>query len=287
MDLNAIQFQNIPYSNWNNVKIGIAQLNSTDNLQQNLLQIKNLVLDVKAEKPDLIVFPENALYFRIDQSEKVEAIGLDHEIMTELKEVCAATGIKIHFTTAVLEDGRVFNASVLIDSERNARVVYKKIHLFDIELSGQEPIRESDVFVHGQLPAVFKSDGFAIGSSICYDIRFSELYSVYAKAEVDVILVPAAFLVKTGQAHWEVLLRARAIESQCYVIAAAQSGVHRSTKSSQSRETYGHSMIIDPWGEVKAANATGVGIIFADLSRKFIEEVRKQIPMRSHRRFDL
>lgn len=269
------------------MKIGIAQLNSTDNLQQNLLQIKKLILNANAVKPDLIVFPENTLYFRIDQSEKVEAIGLDHEIMTELKEVCAATGIKIHFTTAVLEDGRVFNASVLIDSERNARVVYKKIHLFDIELSGQEPIRESDVFVHGQLPAVFKSDGFAIGSSICYDIRFSELYSVYAKAEVDVILVPAAFLVKTGQAHWEVLLRARAIESQCYVIAAAQSGVHWSTKSSQSRETYGHSMIIDPWGEVKAANATGVGIIFADLSRKFIEEVRKQIPMRSHRRFDL
>ncbi len=110
---------------------------------------------------------------------------------------------------------------------------------------------------------------------------------MYAKAEVDLILVPAAFLVKTGQAHWEVLLRARAIESQCYVIAAAQSGTHRSSTSELWRETYGHSMIIDPWGEIKEVRTDGVGILFADINRGLIEEVRKQIPMRSHRRIDL
>ena len=123
-------------------------------------------------------------------------------------------------------------------------------------------------------------------SSICYDIRFAELYSVYAKAEVDIILVPAAFLVKTGQAHWEVLLRARAIESQCYVIASAQAGTHHSQAGILSRETFGHSMIVDPWGDVKAFKTTEVGVVFAELSQDLIRNVRKQIPMKNHRRID-
>lgn len=269
------------------MKIGIAQLNSNDNIQYNLSQIKNIILDAQNEKPELIIFPENSLFFRIDQAAAVQSVRLDDSCINELKDVCALTGIKIHFTTAVFEDGRVFNASILVDTARNASIVYKKIHLFDIELSGQKPIRESDVFAHGSLPAVLNIDALKIGSSICYDIRFSELYSVYAKAEVDLILVPAAFLVKTGQAHWEVLLRARAIESQCYVVASAQSGTHRSCASDLCRETYGHSMIIDPWGEIKAVRADGVGILFTNINRGLIEDVRKQIPMRSHRRIDL
>lgn len=269
------------------MKIGIAQLNSNDSIPDNLNQIKKIILDAQKEKPELIIFPENSLFFRIDQAAQVQAIGLEDKVVSELKDICALTGIKIHFTTAILEAGRVFNASVLIDTSRNARIVYKKIHLFDIDLSGQKPIRESDVFAHGSAPAVLSIDEMKIGSSICYDIRFSELYSVYAKAEVDLIVVPAAFLVKTGQAHWEVLLRARAIESQCYVIASAQSGTHQSKVSELFRETYGHSMIIDPWGEIKAIRKDGVGIIFAEINRNLIEEVRKQIPMRSHRRIDL
>ena len=269
------------------MKIGIAQLNSNDSIPDNLNQIKKIILDAQKEKPELIIFPENSLFFRIDQAAQVQAIGLEDDVVSELKDICALTGIKIHFTTAILEAGRVFNASVLIDTARNAMIAYKKIHLFDIDLSGQKPIRESDVFTHGSEPTVLKINELKVGNSICYDIRFSELYSVYAKAEVDLILVPAAFLVKTGQAHWEVLLRARAIESQCYVIASAQSGTHQSKTGDLFRETYGHSMIIDPWGEIKAIRKDGVGIIFAEINRNLIEEVRKQIPMRSHRRIDL
>ncbi len=268
------------------MKIGIAQLNSNDNIQDNFNQIKSIILKAQAEKPKIIIFPENALFFRIDQYSKVQSVSLNDNCITDLKNVCAQAQISIHFTTAIEENGKVYNASVLIDTNHNATVVYKKIHLFDIDLAGQAPIRESDVFVHGSDPAVLNLEDFKIGSSICYDIRFSELYSVYAKAEVDIILVPAAFLVKTGQAHWEVLLRARAIESQCYVIASAQSGIHASTEHQLSRETYGHSMIIDPWGEVKAVRADGVGIIFAEVNRNLIEHVRKQIPMRNHRRID-
>ncbi len=268
------------------MKIGIAQLNSNDNIQENFNQIKKLILDAQSENPDVIFFPENSLYFRIDTSSAVQAINLNDQVISDLKDLCAQTQTAIHLTTAISEAGKIFNASVWIDTKHNASVVYKKIHLFDIDLHGEKAVRESDVFAHGQDPTIINIQDFKVGSSICYDIRFAELYSVYAKAEVDIILVPAAFLVKTGQAHWEVLLRARAIESQCYVIASAQSGAHWSSLNSLSRETFGHSMIVDPWGEVKALRATGVGIIFAELSLEVVQNVRKQIPMRNHRRID-
>lgn len=268
------------------MKIGIAQLNSTDNIRENFNQIKEIILAAQPEKPEVIFFPENSLYFRIDPNSGIEAISLNDKIISDLKDLCAQVQIAIHLTTAIDESGKIYNASIWIDTKRNVRILYKKIHLFDVELSGQKPLRESDVFASGNDPIVFNIKEFKVGSSICYDIRFAELYSIYARAEVDILLVPAAFLVKTGLVHWEVLLRARAIESQCYVIASAQAGVHRSTLNELSRETFGHSMIVDPWGEIKAMRATGAGIIYAELDRDLIQNVRKQIPMRNHRRID-
>lgn len=268
------------------MKIGIAQLNGTDDIQNNFNQIKKIVLEAQSEKPKVIIFPENSLYMRIDSKLGVEALSLDHEIFNELKEICEMTQIDIHLTTAIKENSKIYNASIFIDKHKRASVVYRKIHLFDIELLDQNPIRESDVFSSGEKPSIFNIEDFRVGSSICYDIRFAELYSRYAADEVDVIIVPAAFLVKTGRAHWETLLRSRAIESQCYVIAPAQAGIHKSVKSDEVRETYGHSMIINPWGEVIAQKKDGVGILFAELSHQEIESVRKQIPMRNHRRID-
>lgn len=268
------------------MKIGIAQLNSNDNIPENFIQIKKIILEAQLEKPEVIFFPENSLFFRVDQGAQVQAVSLEDKIISDLKELCADTGIAIHFTTAVRDSAGVFNASVFIDKNRSAKIVYKKIHLFDIALTGQKPMRESDVFSHGPEPSIFNINEFKVGSSICYDIRFAELYSVYAKAGVDIILIPAAFLVKTGQAHWEVLLRARAIESQCYVIAAAQSGSHHSSVNEHIRETYGHSMIVSPWGEIMAVRAAGTGIIFAEIHQDLIQNIRKQIPMKSHRRID-
>ncbi len=266
------------------MKIGIAQLNSNDDAQKNLAQIKQIISQSQSQKPAMIFFPENSLYMRINPNEAVKAVSLDDAIIAELKDICAEAQIAIHLTTPIKENLEIFNASVLIDSKHHAKIIYKKIHLFDIELTDQEPIRESDAFAPGNEPVVFQIEDFKIGSSICYDIRFAELYSVYAKAEVDVILVPAAFLVKTGRAHWQVLLRARAIESQCYVIAPAQAGIHQSGLSELKRETFGHSMIIDPWGEVSAVKTDGVGIFFAELSHELIQKVRQQIPMKIHRR---
>jgi len=268
------------------MKIGIAQLNSNDSIQENFSQIKQIILEAQQEKPEAIFFPENSLFMRIDSNSDVKAVGIDDKMIAELKEICLKTQICIHLTTPVLTEGKVYNASIWIDSQNNAKIVYKKIHLFDIELAGQKPMKESDAFAHGDAPTLFNIKNFKVGSSICYDIRFAELYSVYAKAEADIILVPAAFLVRTGQVHWEILLRARAIESQCYVIAPAQAGLHLSGASVLTRETFGHSMVINPWGEISAIKKEGVGIFFTEISHELLQSVRKQIPMKNHRRID-
>jgi predicted amidohydrolase len=266
------------------MKIAVVQLTSTDDLAQNVHQIKKLISGTDSEKPEIIFFPENSLFFRLQQKDKVRGVQLNSPSINELKNHCEKYQVAIHFTTAIEDGEKVFNASVLIEKNGRISLLYKKMHLFDIELQGQTPIRESDVFDHGPSPEVFEFGGFKFGNSICYDVRFAELYSFYAKAQVDVILVPAAFLVKTGIAHWEILLRARAIESQCYLIAPAQSGTHKSPEHESVRETYGHSMLVDPWGKVLHTQEAGVGVFYYELNKAEIEKVRRQIPMHGHRR---
>ena len=158
---------------------------------------------------------------------------------------------------------------------------YDKIHLFRYD-NGRESYDESAVLSAGDTPVVFdchsRSTGldWRVGMSVCYDLRFAELYRALA---ADVLLVPAAFTHTTGQAHWEVLLRARAIENQAYVIASAQGGVHQN-----GRRTWGHTMIIDPWGEVMAMQSTGSGVVLADLDRERLDSVRLQLPALQHRK---
>lgn len=269
------------------VRVALAQLNSNDEIQNNLNQILILIDQActNDKKPDLIVFPENSLFFRLSSSQRIEALNLNSNHWDSLKEKAKQYSVWLHLTTAVVDvDKKTYNASVLIRPDKSLEVIYRKIHLFDITLTGQKPIRESDSFQFGGKSHIFELKGFSFGSSICYDIRFSELYAKYAQQEVDVILVPSAFLVKTGEAHWHVLLRARAIESQCYVLAAAQSGTHRSRQVSDHRETFGHSLAIGPWGEVLAEKASSVGLIYVEVLKNEIQRVRNQIPMKSHRR---
>lgn len=267
------------------MKIGLAQLNSTDDVDKNIQSIVNLIELARIEKPDLLLFPENSLYFRINDVENVKALSLEADCFAKLEALSLETQIAFHLTTAVLDQNiHVYNASVFIEPGQKAKIIYKKIHLFDIELSNQKPIRESDVFSSGNQPSIFEFKGFKFGNSICYDIRFSELYKIYAESEVDVILVPAAFLVKTGMAHWHVLLRARAIESQCYILAAAQAGVHKSQSLTHQRETFGHTIAINPWGEVVSTIEGHVGLIYVDIQHAEVEKVRTQIPMKKHRK---
>lgn len=271
------------------MKVALAQLNSVNNIQKNLLKIQNLVLQCDTlpdlEKPKIIFFPENSLFFRIDEGEAMQAITLEDPLFAQLQILSCNSKIYLHLTTAIKHEDKIWNASVLISPEKKqAQIIYKKIHLFDIALVGQKPIRESDVFAQAKAPSVFEVEGVKFGSSICYDVRFSELYSFYAKSEVDVILVPSAFLVKTGRDHWEILLRARAIESQAYVLAPAQAGRHQSTTSGQLRETFGNTLAVGPWGDVLGCLSCEEGLLFIDINTEKCHQVRSQIPMKDHRR---
>jgi deaminated glutathione amidase len=171
------------------------------------------------------------------------------------------------------------NRSIVIDNEGAIRVRYDKMHLFDVDLATGESWRESSAYVAGAGPLIADTPMGAMGLSICYDMRFPDLYSYYTKANVAAIAVPSSFTVPTGQAHWHTLLRARAIEAEAFVIAAAQSGGH-----ADGRDTYGHSLVIDPWGTVLLDMDEGEGLGFAEIDLSRIDEVRAQIPVHANRR---
>ncbi len=156
---------------------------------------------------------------------------------------------------------------------------YRKIHLFDVELPDGTELRESVATTAGAEPVVVEVDGFKVGLSICYDLRFPELYRALVDRGAEIIVVPAAFTLQTGKDHWHVLLRARAIESQCWLVAAAQWGRHP-----KGRASYGHSLVADPWGQVVAECSDRVGVIDADVDREYLERVRRTLPSLAHRR---
>ncbi len=180
----------------------------------------------------------------------------------------------------LLDDGeRVANRSYLFDDAGAVVATYDKIHMFDVDLESGESYRESSTFRPGDRAVVAPSPWGGIGLSICYDVRFPHLYRALAKAGASILTVPAAFTVPTGRAHWHVLLRARAIETGCFVIAPAQVGAH-----DQGRRTFGHSLIISPWGEVLADAGEAVGVVTADLDLDRVAEARRMVPSLTHDR---
>lgn len=269
--------------------VAVMQMTSVDDVEANLKQMESLIREaLHRDQVKLICFPENCLYFRIIEGEKVPGFSLSHLAFTSLSELATKYNTYLHLGSVPLVlEGHLYNSSVLITPTGEVRPTYQKVHLFDIHLEGQKPIRESDVFRHGLKPNIIEIDGWRIGEAICYDLRFSELFSHYAHQEVDVILLPAAFLVKTGEAHWEILLRARAIENQSYILASAQGGTHKGVKGG-TRETYGHSLVADPWGAlIGKVEGASPGMILTKLSREKVSSVRLQIPMKSHRRLSM
>ena len=176
-------------------------------------------------------------------------------------------------------DARVHNTSVLIGPDGATLAVYRKIHLFDIDLPGMEHLKESKAVRPGQDVVVADTPFGRLGLSICYDLRFPELYRRQSAAGARVLAVPSAFTARTGQAHWEVLLRARAIENLAYVVAPAQGGVHEN-----GRRTWGHSMLVDPWGQVLAQQEEeGAAVVCAPLDADRLAQVRQQLPALTHR----
>lgn len=199
-----------------------------------------------------------------------------------LAQVASRHNIWVHLGSIPVlhEDGEhLANRTIIISADGAVVARYDKIHLFDVDLKSGESWRESSAYVGGEGPVIAHTPLGKMGLAICYDMRFPDLFSAYAKADVDIITLPSAFTVPTGTAHWHTLLRARAIESECFVIAAAQCGLHE-----DGRETYGHSLVVDPWGEVILDMGSSPGLGFVDLNLDKIAEVRQQIPVHQNRR---
>ena len=206
----------------------------------------------------------------------------EDEVLAACRGAAKEHGIWVHLgSVAVLvDDGKVANRGFVIDRSGKVRARYDKIHLFDVDLPTGESWRESSVYQAGKGAVLVNGTPVGkLGLTICYDLRFPTLFARIAEADADVISVPAAFTVPTGRAHWHVLLRARAIEAGLFVVAAAQFGRHQ-----DGRQTFGHSLVVDPWGEVLLDMGEEVGVGFADIDLARISEVRSRIPALNHRR---
>ncbi len=214
------------------------------------------------------------------------AIGTeaDNIVLAAVQKAAAQTGIWVHIGSIPVQSerdkGRFANRSLIIDGSGKIAARYDKMHLFDVQLATGEQWRESSAYIAGDQPVLANTPLGMIGMTICYDMRFPDLYSRLSGAGAQIFAVPAAFTVPTGRAHWHTLLKTRAIESACFVIAAAQSGTHQ-----DGRQTYGHSLVVDPWGDVLLDMGEGEGLGFAEIDLDRIAEVRGQIPVHLNRRF--
>jgi len=265
--------------------VACLQLCSSEDIDDNFIRIKNILTPYQAGDFHLIVLPENAVLLTHNQAFKQAAV--QKETYTKIYErfsLLAKTYQTWLIAGSILVNdpknpSKFFNHCPVFSPNGELVNHYDKIHLFDADLH-TESWQESAQTSPGQQPSYFDVDKtWKVGLSICYDLRFPELYRHYSDQGCNILTVPAAFTVPTGQAHWETLLKARAIENQSYVLAAGQSGHHQ-----DGRNTYGHSMIIDPWGKTMAILPQGEGIVAATLSIEHLQDIRRQLPALKHRK---
>ena len=277
---------------WQAMKISAIQMNSGGEKAANLAQAQALVASaVAADDPDMVVLPEVFAHIggtvadRRTAAEELPARGgTGGPVYEMLRALAREHGIFVHGGSFIERAGdEYYNTTVAFGRDGAELVRYRKVHLFDVTTPDGKSYRESDTFGAGDAVATYEADGFTIGCSICYDLRFAELYRRLAEQGADVIMVPAAFTLQTGKDHWEVLLRARAIETQTYVVAAAQTGTY--VDGNDQRATWGHSMIVDPWGHIVAQASEFTGFASGAVDRGYIATVRGRIPVRDHRVF--
>ena len=267
------------------LRVAAVQLSSQDVVAENLEHVASLVSKAARAGAELAVLPENFAYMGNDAGKRLLAEPLaasDAPIQRAIRELARRERVAIvagGFPEKSADADRPFNTSFVVDAQGELVAVYRKIHLFDVDLGSHGSIRESASTSAGSDSVVTVLNGFGIGLSICYDLRFPELYRALVDRGAELVTVPAAFTLHTGKDHWHPLLRARAIESQSYVIAAAQWGRHP-----EGRQTYGHSLVADPWGTVIAEASDGRGLAMATLDRAFLVDVRARVPCLTHRR---
>jgi predicted amidohydrolase len=264
--------------------VACVQVNAGPEIAPNLAAAAEGVRRARDAGAELITLPENVsmvVQGRAKVLERVRAEA-DHPALPAFQDLARETGAWLLVGSLGIlldEDGRVANRSFLIAADGAVVARYDKIHMFDVDLPGGESYRESATFRPGERAVVAPTPWGGLGLTICYDLRFAYLFRALAQAGASLITVPAAFTVPTGRAHWQVLLRARAIETGCFIIAPAQCGTH-----DEGRQTYGHSLIIDPWGAILAEAGDEPGVITATLDLARVAECRGMVPALRHDR---
>lgn len=269
------------------------QCQSSRDVSANLLFIESQLEELTRQRlqwdkdaPHLVVLPECSLLFGGHESQQLAYAGDSH--LSPLKSALSALAARycVYMVAgtipALAEDGRVYSRCYLFDDKGDTLGQYDKLHLFDVDVAdGTKQYRESETFCPGNHISVIDTPFGKIGLTICYDLRFPDLFRALRLAGAEIITVPSAFTKVTGEAHWQVLLQARAIETQCFILAAAQWGAH----NEGSRETWGQSIVIGPWGEVIAEQKTSTGWVHADIDVAEVHSIRSKMPVVQHNRF--
>lgn len=266
------------------IKVACVQVNASNDMDENLARAVGLACDARAAGAELILLPENVSMMEWGRANIIAKAVPEsrHPALATFRQLARELGVWLHggSLAILLEEGeRVANRTYLISPEGTVVASYDKIHMFDVALSEGETYRESATFQPGSRAVVAPTPWGGLGLSICYDLRFAGLYRQLAKAGACFLAVPAAFTRTTGRAHWHVLLRARAIETGCYVFAPAQCGEHAG-----DRQTFGHSLIVSPWGTVLADGGEGPGFVTAIVDPAEVVSARARIPSLSHDR---
>jgi deaminated glutathione amidase len=263
-----------------------VQLSSQADLSQNLERAREQVRRAASRGAELVLLPENFAFFGPEAEKRAVAQPLEGGVISRaLSDMARESSVFVvggGFPEQSVDPERPHNTLLVVGPDGATLGQYRKIHLFDVELGAGGSYSESAATAPGDSVVVVDIAGFKVGLSICYDLRFPELYRALSEQGAEVLLVPAAFTLHTGKDHWHVLLRARAIEAQAFVVAAAQHGQHPG-----GRQTYGHSLVVDPWGTVIAEASDGVGLASATLERARLDAVRRSLPSLRHRKLGL
>src|SRR5215475_4389723 len=264
-------------------RVGLAQMCTGRDVEKNLADASSLIREAARQGAQLVQTPEITTLMEMDRARLFAALRPQegNAAIVHFRALARELGFWLHVgSMAVLAaNGKIANRSILISPGGEIEACCDKIHMFDVELPGGESYRESRNYAAGDRAVLAELPWGTLGLTVCYDLRFPHLYRALAKAGADFLAIPSAFTRQTGAAHWHVLVRARAIENGCFVLAAAQGGKHES-----GRETYGHSLVVSPWGDVIAEAGSDAGVMVADVKPADVEAARQRIPSLQHDR---
>ncbi|MCU6453522.1 carbon-nitrogen hydrolase family protein [Sphingomonas sp. A2-49] len=265
------------------MRIALLQMTSGIDPAVNAADLRHGITAAAANGATMLFVPEMAGLLDRDRARAAASIHAepDDPVLATVRDAAAAAGIWVHVGSLAVRgpDGRLANRGFVIDPAGAIRARYDKLHLFDVDLPNGESWRESAAYAPGETATVVETPIGPLGLAICYDLRFPALFAALAEAGASVLAIPAAFTHPTGAAHWHALMRARAIETGCFVVAAAQAGSH-----ADGRTTYGHSLVVDPWGDVLLDMGQARGLGFAEIDPARVADVRARIPTLAHRR---